>query len=402
MDNIFQKSFGNITGADIQNLIAIKYKERQRMEYKREMYKHTDKEKKEMLRDISSMANAYGGYLIVGVEADEDGIPIKPFNINNAEKERDRIEKSCLSSIDPHVPGLKCKTVTMNSGENVIVVLIPRSLKKPHMVTFSGLNQFWIRHNDKKLPMTIEEIRDACISVENIWKDVRQFLDEREKELREEITSRGGMVIGCTPALIREEFIDIRDSNIKSFLIDPPNQHKGSYSLSFKLTTVPEAYPEPTLNGLRITYKNTQEVQLFRNGYYELRVDRSYIYEKDEFEGVFIHILGLIEFTVNYFRALSFLVEKYGIETNLVAFLNLYNISNIKLKSKLVHPGRNIAYYPEKRLEKTDYLPIPPKQIISFDNPDGIAKSFLEKIWNAFGFEEVPYFKDDKYSPDDI
>jgi len=37
------------------------------------------KERKEMLRDISSIANAYGGYLIIGVEADKEGIPIKIF-----------------------------------------------------------------------------------------------------------------------------------------------------------------------------------------------------------------------------------------------------------------------------------------------------------------------------------
>ena len=209
------------------------------------------------------------------------------------------------------------------------------------------------------------------------------------------------MAIGCTPALTKEEFIDIKDTSIKDFLVDPPNQHKGSYSLSFKLTTIPEAYPEPTLNGLRIIFKNIQEVQLFRNGYYELRVDRSLVYVKHELEGVFLHARGVIEFTVNYFRALNYLIEKCGIETNLVAFLNLYNVNRIKLKSKFIHPGSNAGYFPEKRIEKTDHLLIPPKQIISFDNPDSIAKSFLEKIWNAFGFEEVPYFRDDKYSPDD-
>ena len=42
MESIFQKSFDNITSVDIQNLIDIKYKERQRVEYKREMYKHTE------------------------------------------------------------------------------------------------------------------------------------------------------------------------------------------------------------------------------------------------------------------------------------------------------------------------------------------------------------------------
>ena len=90
MESIFQKSFDDLNGADIQNLITIKYKERQRMEYKKEMYKPTNKYRKEMLRDISSIANAYGGYLIIGLEEDNNGIPVKPFNIANAEKERNR------------------------------------------------------------------------------------------------------------------------------------------------------------------------------------------------------------------------------------------------------------------------------------------------------------------------
>lgn len=399
MENIFQKSFDSITSADIQHLIDIKYKERQRMEYKKEMYKPTDKDRKEMLRDISSMANAYGGYLIIGIEADDDGIPIKPFNIANAEKERDRIEKACLSSIESHIPGLKCKTIKMDSGENIIVILIPRSLKKPHMVTFSGINQFWIRHNDKKFPMSVEEIRDACISVENIWKDVRQSLDEQEKELRKEITSRGGLGIGCAPALTREEFIDITDSSIKSFLINPPNQHGESYDLSFMLGSVPQEYPEPTLYGLRIKTKNYKEVQLFRNGYYELRLDPTEVYRKDEARGVYLEGESLICYTVNYFRALSYLVEQFGIESNAVGFICLYNVGHTPLKSKLIDPKTGHPYYPEKKLEKTTHLLIPPMQIISFDNPDAVAKSFLEKIWNAYGFEEVPYFKNEKYTP---
>jgi len=401
MGNIFQKSFDNITGTDIQNLIDIKYKECQRMEYKREMYGRGDEEKREMLRDISSIANAYGGFLIVGIEADDKSIPINSFNIDNAEKESDRIEKSCLSNIEPHISGLKCKTVKMDSGDNVIVFLIPRSLKKPHMINFKQLNQFWIRHNDRKHPMSIEEIRDACISVKNIWKDVGQFLDEREKGLREEITSRGGLGIGCAPALAREEFIDIRDSSIKNFLINPPNQHGEPFALSFASGSVPLEHPEPTLYGLRIKKKNFMEVQLFRSGYYELRVDRHLVYRKNQFQGVCVNEQALIEFTVNYFRALSCLVEQFGIESNVVGFICLYNVGDTPLKSKLIDPKTGHSYYPEKKLEKTTHLLIPSRQITSFDNPDAIAKSFLEKIWNAYGFEEVPDFKNDVYDPDE-
>jgi len=138
---------------------------------------------------------------------------------------------------------------------------------------------------------------------------------------------------------------------------------------------------------------------LFRSGYYELRVDRDLVYERDQFQGVCVNGPGLIEFSVNYFRALSYLVEQFGIESNVVGFICLYNVGDTPLKSKLIDPKTGHSYYPKKKLEKTTHLLIPPIQIISFENPDAVAKSFLEKIWNAFGFEEVPYFKNDKYSP---
>ena len=108
----------------------------------------------------------------------------------------------------------------------------------------------------------------------------------------------------------------------------------------------------------------------------------------------------MIEFTVNYFRALSYLVEQFGIESNVVGFICLYNVGHTPLKSKSIHPKTGTSYYPKKSLKKTTNLLPPPIQIISLANPDAVAKSFLEKVWNAFGFEEVPYFKDDKYSPD--
>jgi predicted HTH transcriptional regulator len=100
MDNIFQKNFDDITGDDIQNLIAIKHEERQTMEYKGEMYGKNDEEKREMLKDIASFSNAYGGYLILGVVADANGKPQSIVNIENAEKEKDRLDKICMSNIE--------------------------------------------------------------------------------------------------------------------------------------------------------------------------------------------------------------------------------------------------------------------------------------------------------------
>lgn len=162
MINIFRKRFEDVTSEDIQKLFDMQYQESQIVEYKSQMYGRSDSEKKEMLRDISSFANAYGGILIIGIE-EQNKVPINKINIENVEQETDRIEMSCLSNIEPRISGLKCKVISMESGENIIIVFIPRSFRKPHMINFKDLNQFWIRHQERKLLMSIEEIREACL-----------------------------------------------------------------------------------------------------------------------------------------------------------------------------------------------------------------------------------------------
>jgi len=40
-------------------------------------------------------------------------------------------------------------------------------------------------------------------------------------------------------------------------------------------------------------------------------------------------------------------------------------------------------------------------EIYDFSDSDKIAKEFLDRIWNAFGFEssDVPFFKNGKFEP---
>ena len=53
-----------------------------------------------MLRDITAMANSYGGYIFLGIKQDDEnnGLPVDIIGIDSpeAEKERDRILSSCL------------------------------------------------------------------------------------------------------------------------------------------------------------------------------------------------------------------------------------------------------------------------------------------------------------------
>ena len=72
-----------------------------------------------MLRDITSMTNAFGGDLLLGVEEDEEGVAIALPGIDRADDEGARIVSSCLSNIDERIPGLITQPVLLSKAGTV-------------------------------------------------------------------------------------------------------------------------------------------------------------------------------------------------------------------------------------------------------------------------------------------
>src|SRR5713101_8175501 len=95
-----------ITESDLQRLITDRVRESQTLDYKRESYGRNDEQTREMLRDISAMANAFGGDLLIGIGVDGEGVATDLPGIENAEEEAQRIVSSCLSNIQERIPGL--------------------------------------------------------------------------------------------------------------------------------------------------------------------------------------------------------------------------------------------------------------------------------------------------------
>jgi len=143
----------------LQRLVNDKVQEGDTLEYKVAMYGGNDRAKKEMLIDISSMANHRGGYLIVGIKADKGGIAADVPGIEPG-AHGERIRSICLDSIDRRIDGLEIEDIRLASGRSVVVISVPESMNAPHMVTFRGLNQFWKRHGKQKAKMTIDEIQE--------------------------------------------------------------------------------------------------------------------------------------------------------------------------------------------------------------------------------------------------
>jgi len=222
-DMIFRgKKLSDIQEQDLQRLVDDQVQERDTVEYKRDMYGNSDEDKREMLRDITSMANHRGGYLVIGVEEDDEGIPTNVVGIEVG-NHVDRLRDSCLDNIDKRIVGLDIEDIPLSNNRVVIVVSIPTSINAPHMVTYKGLNQFWKRYGRQKEKMTIDEIGEAFDRKLSNLNRLDRFLFLRKAEILETIGDQPYMIISSSPAYLRDEAVfDIRDENLRDKIIKPP------------------------------------------------------------------------------------------------------------------------------------------------------------------------------------
>jgi len=137
---IFNKPLKEINEEDLLSLIGIL--ESQELEFKQEPFARNDEGTRELLRDTTAFANATGGYIVIGMEADHESRASQLRGFENAEEEVQRIIDSYLKNISERILGIDAKAIPLAAGGSAIVVYIPRSTTAPHLVTFRGLNQF--------------------------------------------------------------------------------------------------------------------------------------------------------------------------------------------------------------------------------------------------------------------
>ena len=233
----------DVTEPHLLQLVKEQVQEGDTLEYKSAMYGQSDEEKREMLRDITSLANHHGGYLIIGISEDEDGTAVSVDGIE-PDSHVDRIRSSCLHNIDKRIMGLEIEDVTLGSKKIVVIISVPESINAPHMVTFKGLNQFWKRHGRQKDKMTIDEIGQAFDKRLSGLSRLDRFLFTRKAEILENIGVQPFMVILSSPSYLRDEAVlDINDNKLRDLIVNPPRS-VGTSNISCGI-------PYHTINGLR-------------------------------------------------------------------------------------------------------------------------------------------------------
>ena len=230
------KKLEELTEADLNKLVELKVRENRFIDYKRDMYRGNDEQKTEMLADITAFANAHGGYLFIGIDEDAEAQAREVLGIDDFNQAAEFIRNLCQTSIDEYIQGLRVQAIQLANGKGVVLISIPNSPNKPHMVTFKKKNRFYIRRDEGKELMNVEEIRDTVITVEDYMGKLEEFLNNRKYAAQEELSNIGEvgcwMILMASPIYLNRERLDVAMNDaVRRTIANVQNSRIASYEL---------------------------------------------------------------------------------------------------------------------------------------------------------------------------
>jgi hypothetical protein len=174
-----------ISSQEIQALVDARVSERQQLDYK-EYLPRRDDPRNEFLADVTSFANAAGGHILYGVvdERDEDGqatgfpAQIVGVEITNVDNEKQRLRNRLADSVSPRLAGVEIQEVGAFDRGPVLIVRVPRSTNRPHMIA-TGASRFYSRDGSGKRPLDVSQIREAFVQSQELRTTIRRFRDDR-------------------------------------------------------------------------------------------------------------------------------------------------------------------------------------------------------------------------------
>ena len=173
-------NFDALTRDDLQRLIDDGVAEGRTIEYKRDTIGNSDAARKEFLKDVSALANAAGGYIILGMAASE-GVAAELVGLPgiNVDAEIQRLDNLIRDSLEPRVVGIALRPVTLAEGVSTIVIKVPKSWNPPHRVNFQKWNKFFTRNSNGSHEVSVEELRVLFTQSAALAERIRQFRIER-------------------------------------------------------------------------------------------------------------------------------------------------------------------------------------------------------------------------------
>ena len=358
------------------------------LEFKAKLVWGTESERKEFLADVSALANGGGGDLILGIEED-NGTASKVVGLGFFDPDSDilKMENVIRDGIAPRIIGIRIRSVSLSNGRRAIIVRVPNSLNRPHMVVFKKWSRFYSRNSAGKYQLDVEELRSAFVGSESRAERIRQFRIERVDAILQ----------GNTPEpLAGKSYLCIHMVPISAF--DP--------SFSFDITRVREqgeALPpigrrgwNPRVNFDGLLFSTPMRaggaisyVQLFRNGVIEA-VDCERLTPREPQRQRPDKYIPSIAYERDIVRAVDGYAEfyrKYEMPTPLLVGLSILNVKGFRM-------GADDIYDLGSPIDR-DHLVLPGQlaEFVDFDAAPFLRPSF-DQIWNACGYDRSRNYDD--------
>jgi len=426
------KSIADISDEEIVRLVAEHQEERQHLEFKLTVNYRDDKDRLEILRDIVSMANGGGGYLIVGIRDDGKGKAqrFEPESVGDVNRIFRAVGDLCRDHISERIEGLEVVARTV-AGNPVVIVRVPDSARRPHMVTYKNRTDFWARCHDGKREMTIGEIRQAFsedwlgIQVSRMSEDLsvltreirnsgnvdrvrrlvaegnenavldltdgKDLLETRYELFKSRTGTESRFFMAACPLELRgrAEFPD----DVREILRTPPGSRPTAWSMHWDQKKIIH-----TANGLHWGRPGIEEAELLFNGLLEMRIDiAERFFHRQNPEEIRtkprLYPYPVVEYPATFLRLYGALAQQLDSRGDSIVWMVYRNIAGHYLRPGA--PGSIDFDFPVK-----DPRPMEKETLFfsaTFDpteTTDEVAFSLVKQLYAAFGLREsaVPFF----------
>jgi hypothetical protein len=389
--NFYNPEF--IDSAYLSRLIENKIQENINLDYKRDLHLETSDERKEFLFDISSFANSEGGVIIYGIEEEKSeglsnsGTPGNIIGIqhNGFDSLKLKIESILENSIQPNISNIRITSIEI-SEKSVLVIVVPKSIGLPHMVTYKATNKFYKRRNSGKYLVDIFELNQMFMQNNELQERANKFVSDRldmvlTEKFMPNILTKYSTFIHIIPLSFtqdqvrltnREDYQSISNHlNLLNSISGKHHNFEGYIMYSF--------YPGDT--------KIDNFLQVFRNGIIEY-FSVSYIntilpnndhqsFYIDDFER---DCINLISKAISYFNEIN-------IFDPLLIFINIFDLVDVRIFTS--------SRYRIPRTIGRHHLGISPILIKNHDaNIAQELKPAFDIIWQSSGVEKSINYND--------